>query len=351
MTQANLLRQFAHLHYNVGAVHMSKGHYGAAVRCFRESHSWFCPPATTAMLTVAEAAHNAAAASLRAEKIAEAVGFWRAVWAAAPGESSAAALGRLIAVGAYNQGAKAFNQGNFDEAVVLLSFAVELDPELTAARKPLGIALRAVTTAHFENGRAAEGLAAFDRLVALDLVPDASESPLRFGVEAWLRHSFWTQVRDLKVGGAVVLLSSLSRLIPDALQHDVDLVGQIGDLARLLAGLASERSREVLEAVLTLHPLVPSAPLAYAGAAAYKAAITEGQRLHTEDEPLAALDFCLPAVRYRPSDQQLSHTLGILLCRRVQDLLARAEHVESLAIHERILSLLEARRSPGIVTS
>jgi tetratricopeptide (TPR) repeat protein len=238
------------------------------------------------------------------------------------------------------------------DAAELLSAASEFDPDLAAVHKPLANALRAVASAQFAAGEVQEALATFDRLLALGS-PGPADEALIHSVELWLRNAFSQQMRDLKVGGAVFLLKQLARLAPKLLVSDVDLIEAVGELARLLAKHADDQPLEVLDAVIALQPLVPSSQLAFAGAAAYKMAITEAHRLHTAGETLKAVEFCEPSMRYRPRgpDRQLSHALATLLCRKVTDLLDSGDRGEALALHERTLAFLEACRSPGIVTT
>lgn len=350
MVAIDHLKHFADLHYNVGGVRFAERRYGAAILCFQEAVRWSFSPAIAALRTVAEAAQQDATDAYNAGNLAEAAALCREAIKAAPTDEPIAKLGRAIAAHAYNYAVIAYNKGSLSEAADLFSPALELDSGLTGGRDPLAKSLRAMASAHFEAGRVQEALAAFDRLLALG-PPKAADEALIHSVQSWLREGFARQVSEFKVGGAVYLLKHLAQLAPKTLSSDVGLIQQIGELSRILAKHASEQPIAVLDAVRALHPLAPSAQLAFAGAGAYKAAVTEAQRLHISGETLAAMEFCEPAMRYRPRGPdglQLSHALATLLCRRVADLLEN-DPATAISLHERTLIFLEALRSPGIV--
>lgn len=350
MADIDVLRQFGFLHYNIGTIHLAEGRHVAAVRCIREAANWNMGNAPEALLTVAAAAVRAGSAAYARHDIAAAVACWHAARDAAPEDESVQALARAVATQVHNVGARAFNSGAVGEAADALWAARELDPRLAAASAALPGALRAAAAACFDAGQGLDALVYADRLGAL-ATGSAADTALLRGVGAWLAENFTAQVRASKVGTAVLLLQYLTRLDAGALAQTA-VAESIAALIELVAQQAEAQPVEVLNAVIALHPLCPSARLSWAGAAAYKAAMTEARRLHVAGELTEAVALCEPATRYRPRgpDRQLAHVLATLLCRRVQDSLDQ-DRAAALALHERTLALLEAYRSQGIAAS
>jgi tetratricopeptide (TPR) repeat protein len=350
LADIDVLRRFGFLHYNIATIHLAEGRHAAAIRCIREAANWDMGNAQEALLTVADAAVRAGSDAYVRHDIAAALACYRAAREAAPEEKSVQALAQSVATQAHNLGVRAFNSGALGEAAEPLWAAHELDPRFAAAEAALPACLRGAAAACFEEGRAQDALVYADRLAEL-ATGSAEDAALLRGIGGWLRENFTAQVGAHKVGTAVLLLQHLARLDAGALAATA-VAESVAALTDVIARHADAQPAEVLNAVIALHPLCPSARLSWAGAAAYKAAMTEARRLHVEGALMEAVVLCEPATRYRPRgpDRQLTHVLATLLCRRVQDSLPQ-DRAAALALHERTLALLEAYRSQGIAAS
>jgi tetratricopeptide (TPR) repeat protein len=350
LADIDVLRRFGFMHYNIGTIHLAEGRYAAAVRCIREAANWPVDNTPEALATIAEAAVRAGTEAYSGHDTIAAVACYRAARDAAPDVEAVRGLGRAVATQAYNFAARALKSGTAAEAAEGLWVAHELDPALTPASAALPAALRAAAAACFGDRRPFEGLVFIDRLVTLATGDPEDEALIRT-VGAWLRGNFTAQIGELKVGSAVLLLQHLARL-DSACLAEPTLALAVTALIDLVGRQATEQPVEVLNAVIVLHPLCPSAKLSWVGAAAYKAAMTEARRLHVDGQLMEAVALCEPATRYRPRgpDRQLPHILATLLCRRVQDMLEQ-DRAGALALHERTLAFLEAYRSPGIAAS